>query len=241
MFNRHPRPKDANTSILRRLYRQAINYAQSVDSKAVDFLAGLSRKRAGALAEHNRHRQQVDGHWFTADEYSLVAVLASLIVPSNEDGPGAKEAEVVEWIDRVVAKSQDSQIIYARGLLALDEWAQHDYRCSFTQMSHEQQVDLLTEVDRLREKLSRTQSRIAKIKNRLLVRYYQVNGLFWAVKLFPRLVSHVLRAFYSSRVCWDWLGYDGPPMPYGYPDLIERRSPTAKLEFEKRSSTGGRP
>jgi hypothetical protein len=168
-----------------------------------------------------------------------VDVLASLIVPSDEAGPGAKEAGVVEKIDHWVAVSTEKQIVYARGLLALDERALHDSDCTFVHLTFEQQLNLLRQVDRLHHECSSSGSNLNKMKTRLLVRYYKVNGFFWAVELFQRLVADVLRAFYSSRVCWDWLGYDGPPMPYGYSDLLEKRSPTPKSELETRTASGG--
>lgn len=223
------------------MYKWAVDCVQSFDTKLVDFLAGFSRQRARVLAERSRHRQQGGRQWFTLDEYRLVDVLASLIVPSDEDGPGAKEAGVGEKIDQWVAASAEKQTVYARGLLALDEWALRDCDCTFAQLTVEQQLDLLRQADQFHHEWSSSGSNLNKMKTRLLVRYYKVNGFFWAVELFQRLVADVLRAFYSSRVCWDWLGYDGPPMPYGYSDLLEKRSPAPKLELETRTADGGGP
>jgi hypothetical protein len=252
MFNLHPRrPKyaaqRAKSGLMpyaetvriktRHLCRVAIKL---VDATLGDVLGGLSWKRAGELAERNRYRQQNGRHWFTVDEHSVVDVLASLIVPSDGDGPGAKESGVVERINRLVAGSPDRQSVYARGLLALDERAQSDYGRGFAQLTYEQQVDLLRQMDRLHHKWSGSGSVMNKIRVKMAILYYKWNGFFWAVDLFPRLLQDVLRVFYTSRVCWDWLDYDGPPMPCGYPDLLERRSPTPKLELETRNSIGGK-
>jgi electron transfer flavoprotein beta subunit len=44
------------------------------------------------------------------------------------------------------------------------------------------------------------------------------------------LVDDVFQAFYTNEVSWVWLGYDGPPMPDGYPNLSEGRSKTKDPE-----------
>lgn len=162
---------------------------------------------------------------FTPEDSALVSALASLIVPSDETGPGAREANVGHTLERLVATSQYRREFYPRGLLAFDMWAERAYKRPFKDLSHREQLSLLRQVDGVHRELSGELSLIGKIKRKLKVLSLEQKGLFPAVELFPDLVRDVLQAFYTSQVAWDWLGYDGPPMPRGYPDLVSERPP----------------
>jgi hypothetical protein len=162
---------------------------------------------------------------FTPEESALVSALASLVIPSDETGPGAREADVGQTLERLVATSRFRHELYRRGLRAFDVWAEHEYKRKFNDLSYREQLNLLRQVDTVHQELSIKLSLIGKIKRKLKVVYRERKGLFPAVELFPDLVSDVLRAFYTSQVAWDWLDYDGPPMPRGYPDLVGERPP----------------
>jgi hypothetical protein len=81
---------------------------------------------------------------------------------------------------------------------------------------------LLNYVDRLWGEISDTESLTRKIMGAALMLRVAANGSLAAAQFFSRLVGDVKQAFYTSRVGWEWLGYDGPPMPQGYPDLAVR-------------------
>ncbi len=162
---------------------------------------------------------------FTPEESALISALASVIVPSDETGPGAREADVGHTLERLAATSRSRREFYPRGLLAFDMWAEREYKRRFKDLSYQEQLHLLRQIDEVHQELSKELSLIGKIKRKLKVLDLQRKGLFPAVELFPDLVGDVLRAFYTSRVAWDWLGYDGPPMPRGYPDLVRERLP----------------
>ena len=222
--------------VARHLVKQ---FVKAIDTKLGDFAISLSLKQARELAERERQRRENRKQWLTVDEYRLVDVLASLIVPSDQEGPGAKEADAVGTIDRLLVGSQCRQEVYASGLLSLDEWARREHGRIFVQLTHEQKINLLKRIERSAEGFSNSASLISKFKNRIIVLYNKWNGLFAAGEFMPTLVQDVKRAFYTNQVCWDWLDYDGPPMPHGYPDLFQKRSqsepPRAKI---KRVSVG---
>ena len=194
-----------------------------------------SPKIAKELARRERERPCGGPQWFTADESALVKVLANLIVPSDEASPGAEQMDVlgrsaVGTLDRLVAASQRRQGLYARGLLALDRLAKDEYKSTFVALSQGNQVHLLQFVDRRRQEWSEPISITAKLKSKIAILYHKWSGLFPAAELFPTLVQDVLLAFYTNRVSWAWLDYDGPPMPQGYPNGLDRRSRVQEAE-----------
>jgi hypothetical protein len=200
-----------------------LHVLRRIDEKIVDFLAGFSRQTAAELRARDTSRPRTAGHWLTPEERRTVEVLASLIVPSETGSPGAKEADAAQKIDRFISESPKKQEIYGRGLVALDRWSSDKYGCGFEELAPEQQIDFLKHVDLLHRQWLGADVPKNKIKSMLLLRCYKITGYFSAVALFPWLRQDALKAFYTCRVSWNWLGYDGPPMPHGYPDLFESR------------------
>ena len=226
---------DASEVIALHLAREGV---VSTETRLGEFLMRLSLRRARELARRDRERPREGAQWFTADEYALVEVLADLIVPSDATSPGARHLAVqgpsaVETLDRRVAGSPSRQTLYARGLLALDQLAQDKYKCKVVGLSPENQLRLLQLVDRLHQTWSKPMSPMAKIKTKSITLYHRWSGLYPAVELFPRLVQDVLQAFYTNPVSWGWLDYDGPPMPDGYADVLDRRSPVGPPELRR--------
>jgi hypothetical protein len=209
-----------------------------IDEKAIDFLAGFSRQTASELRARNESRPRAGGRWLTPEEYRAVEILASLIVPSEKGSPGAKEAGVAQTVESLISESPKRQEIYGRGLLALDRWSRGKYGCAFDKLAHERQIDFLKRVDLLQRQWLGADVPENKIKSMLLLRYYKITGLFSAVALFPWLRQDVLKAFYTSRIAWEWLGYDGPPMPQGYSNLFEQRATVSQAPVEPENSNG---
>ena len=212
-------------------------FVEFTETKLGELLMMRSPKIAKELARRYRERPRGGPQWFTADEAALVEVLANLIVPSDETSLGAEQMDVlgrsaVETLDRLVAGSQRRQALYARGLLALDRLAKDEYKATFVALSRENQVDLLQFVDRRHQEWSKPMSLMARIPIKIAILYHKWSGLWPAAELFPTLVQDVLQAFYTNRVSWVWLDYDGPPMPEGYPNLLARRSPVQEAETQ---------
>lgn len=165
-------------------------------------------------------------HWFSADEAALVSALANLIVPSDDTGPGAAQMlnrSAAEALDALVAGSERRQALYAHGLRDLNRLAEAKYGSAFVQLQPEKQRDLLHSVDRRHQRSPASPSVMSKMQTRVVALYQK-----WtrpAVAFFPLLVDDVMRVFYTDRVSWAWLGYDGPPMPEGYRDPLDRRAP----------------
>jgi len=79
--------------------------------------------------------------FFTEPEFETVARLASLIIPSDET-PGAREAEVEEWIDFLQSASDEArQRLYREGLARLAARCQERHASGFSKLPEAAQVD----------------------------------------------------------------------------------------------------
>jgi hypothetical protein len=209
------------------LTRELVEFSETTLGHVVTTLSFSGAARQ--LKQRHKERARDGAGWFTGEESALVEVLAALIVPSDQTGPGADQMglagrSAAETVDELVKRSPRRQSLYARGLLALDRLAKTTGKSRFVELPRENQLQLLQFVDRLHQTWSTPRSHATKIKNKIDVLYRKWSGVFAAVELFPSLVQDVLQAFYTHPVSWIWLGYDGPPMPEGYPGL-DARSP----------------
>lgn len=206
--------------VVRHLVKGLVKFGETT---AGDAATMLSPARAARELERLEQARPRDGErWFTSEECVLVEVLASLIVPSDETGPGADQMgrmgrSAAETLDRLARRSSRRQTLYARGLLALDRLARREHRSRFVELSREDQRRLLQFIDQLHQTWSSPRSLKARIRTKIAILYRKWSGVYAAAELFPLLIQDVLQAFYSNRVSWTWLGYDGPPMPEGYP------------------------
>jgi hypothetical protein len=133
------------------------------------------------------------------------------------------DRSAAEAIGALVAGSERRQVLYAHGLRDLNRLAAAKYGSAFVHLPPEKQRELLHSVDRRHQRSSASPSLISKIRTRVVALYQ--NWTRPAMAFFPLLVDDVMRVFYTDRVSWAWLGYDGPPMPDGYRDPLDRRAP----------------
>jgi Gluconate 2-dehydrogenase subunit 3 len=152
----------------------------------------------------------------------MVEALSAAIIPSDESGAGAREARVVDALNRRLAASPSHQELYARGLPGFDALSRRKFGRIFAELAPSEQTDLLRNIDRLAGGDADAPSGAARVVAKALELYWSVR--FPAVRLFPVLVDDVMQAFYTDPVSWKWLGYDGPPMPRGYLDLSHPRA-----------------
>lgn len=206
------------------LHRLLVAQFNFLYQKAEKLLTKHSPNRVNVLMRRNKMRSSDGTHWFVPEEVALLEALASIIVPSDENTPGVNEMDVlgssaVKIIEKNVVASTERQSLYAEGLIVFDELANRLCKSKFIELPVAKQQDLLKSIGISNENRPRSSISMSKLKKKLLVLPRMRDGSYPAIELFERLVKDVLEAFYTSEVCGIWLGYDGPPMPDGYPDL----------------------
>jgi len=87
--------------------------------------------------------------FFTPQEFSVVEILAEMIIPTDET-PGAKEAQVANYIDFVLFSAAEFrpalQESWTAGLALLGSGCASKFSCSFHEASSAQREELLTEM-----------------------------------------------------------------------------------------------
>jgi Gluconate 2-dehydrogenase subunit 3 len=178
--------------------------------------------RPQGLAALDRERSAGATNWFTPTEYRLVEALVSVILPSDEHGPGAREAGVADRLNRLLAQTPTRQPLYARGLRSFDLQACREMGRSFPELSPGNQVSFLRKLESVAAGPSVSSSVASRIGDRMMRLYYKWR--FPAASFLSEFVDDTMKAFYTSPVAWQWLDYDGPPMPLGYLDPIRPRT-----------------
>jgi len=202
--------------------------AAVVLTRVGDLLFLSSPQRRHQLAGRTRERTTDAGPWLTAGERAAVTAMASVIIPSGDDTPGAAEMDVLgapaaDRLDEWIRASPARQGLYARGLIAFDDLARRRWGTAFADLTSERQHDLFRLADAASQRRDRETSLPGKVAKKFTLLGEMVTGWAVAVDLFPTLLQDVRAAFYTNEVSWVWLGYDGPPMPEGYPDLEHPR------------------
>jgi hypothetical protein len=87
--------------------------------------------------------------YFGAQQIRTLEAVSETIIPADEHSPGAKAARVWEYIDDIVADSNEStKRFWTEGLVAIDKMAAAEYGKSFSECPAEQQIALLEKISR---------------------------------------------------------------------------------------------
>jgi hypothetical protein len=189
--------------------------------------------RASELARRDRERLS-GGRWFTPAEHRVVTALCEIIVPSDETGPGALQAGVVERLDRMVALSPEPRRLYARGLLAFDELANRKGGRAFANLTDKEKIDLIKELEQTFQEMARGGGSIVERLTHKATTLYRSWPEGAAANLFAALVEDTLAAFYSNQIAWHSLVYDGPPFSHAYVTNFGPCGATAETAFQRR-------
>lgn len=83
----------------------------------------------------------------TSEEAAILAAICDCLIPSDENGPGAREARAVHYIDKSLA-SHNSEVRqnYSVGLNAINEFARKTRGKSFSELILDQQNSILLAV-----------------------------------------------------------------------------------------------
>lgn len=87
--------------------------------------------------------------FFNATEMSAVTVISDLIIPADDQSPGANEAGVPAFIDLMISESSvETKNLWRNGLTAVERLSQKEFGSSFSVAKAEQQLALLKQISR---------------------------------------------------------------------------------------------
>jgi gluconate 2-dehydrogenase gamma chain len=84
----------------------------------------------------------------TAAEADLLEAICARIIPTDENGPGAREARAAHFIDRSLGgANKDQRETYRSGLAAFDAYCRSSRRASFLELDTRNQDSVLIDVE----------------------------------------------------------------------------------------------
>jgi gluconate 2-dehydrogenase gamma chain len=198
-----------------------------------------------AMAGDIPHHGTRDERFLTAEERATVAAICARLIPSDDDGPGAPEADVVTFIDRQLAgfygrgqhwymkgpfaegaATQGFQSeyppadLYRLSLAELDQHCEREFGSPFRSLTEEQQDDVLTRLDREEITFQRTSAKA----------------------FFDLILENTIEGFFAdpvyggnrNMVAWQYVGFPGAR--YDYRDYLNHGG--ARLELAPVSLMG---
>jgi gluconate 2-dehydrogenase gamma chain len=113
-------------------------------SGLIPFLVGKER----GFAQPHKHSGSRALMFFSPYQAAVVETAAARIIPGDEQDPGAREAGVVQYIDRALAGAYaDHQGVYRRGISAMDSYAERKFRKNFIELTEVQQDQILQDME----------------------------------------------------------------------------------------------
>ena len=150
---------------------------------AVGMGASLPVLNSNALAQEHQHgaaaakapaKKAAAPKFFSADQMALIGTISELIIPTDDNSPGAIAAEVPQFIDLMISESSpETKKQWTDGLAAVDKMSQSKSGAAFTKATKDQQIALLTEISKNEMKPATTEEKFFKsIKNMTIDGYY---------------------------------------------------------------------
>jgi gluconate 2-dehydrogenase gamma chain len=136
---------DANSRITRRQVLQGVTLvgASAAVTPLIDTTSTAQAAEAAAAAPPREAFETL-----TARESDLLERIVERLIPSDEHGPGAKEARVAHYIDRALGGGlAESRAAYASGLEALDRYARSSRGEPFLELSGSDQDSVLIDCE----------------------------------------------------------------------------------------------
>jgi gluconate 2-dehydrogenase gamma chain len=104
--------------------------------------------RAAARPAADHTQEGVGLQFFGRRQAATVQALAARIIPTDELGPGAREAGVIHYIDQALAGPYArDQTAYLRGLAALDAYCREQFGTDFVSLAPDQQDQVLADLE----------------------------------------------------------------------------------------------
>jgi gluconate 2-dehydrogenase gamma chain len=100
------------------------------------------------VAEHMHSGGEGHGAFFNDADAGTVAAFAERLMPGAPNMPGARDADVLNYIDLALAGAYaDQQDYYRRGLAQLNDYCQATYKQSFAQLDAAKQDAVITALE----------------------------------------------------------------------------------------------
>jgi gluconate 2-dehydrogenase gamma chain len=102
--------------------------------------------KAAAAAPAPLRREPIEN--LTAAEADLLEAICARIIPTDANGPGAREARAAHYIDRALGGAlSSSKAAYTAGLAALDAYSRSSRRAPFLELAARDQDSVLIDVE----------------------------------------------------------------------------------------------
>ena len=139
---------DDQPHITRRQVLQGATLVGAVAAVPITFLPSSSGVNAADSAQVPTAVSREAFETLTATESDLLEAIVERLIPSDANGPGAKEARAAHYIDRALGGAlASSRNAYASGLEALDRYARSSRGKSFLQLSPTDQDSVLIDCE----------------------------------------------------------------------------------------------
>jgi hypothetical protein len=155
--------------------------------------------QAASAPNHSLPHQGSPARFFNQDDFATISRIADLIIPET-DTPGAVAAGVPAYIDLVISRNTDQQLVMADGLRWLDGEAKRTLNKRFIELPGDQQISILEPLCEAADKNER------RARN---------------VQFFALIKSLTADGYYTSKVgLRTELGYTGDKARAGFPDCV---------------------
>jgi gluconate 2-dehydrogenase gamma chain len=126
----------------RRFSRRTLLHRGAVVGAVAAVPAGVFTAEVASAPERERLET------FTATEADIADEFLARLIPSDANGPGAREARVLRYIDRALSgELASSRTAYTAGLAATDAYARSKFGAGFASLSADQQDSVLTDME----------------------------------------------------------------------------------------------
>ena len=129
------------------LKRAGLAGAAFIPAPAVPAVPGVPEvPQVPAVPAQSARREQIEN--LTAYEADMLEAICARIIPTDANGPGAREARAAHYIDRALGGAlSGSKAAYSAGLAAFDAYCRSSRRAPFTELSARDQDSALIDVE----------------------------------------------------------------------------------------------
>ena len=135
---------------------QPVTFSRRAAVKAIGAIAVwpyVSDRAAEAFATIQTSQAPPQLAFLTAAQYTTLDALTETIIPADEHSPGARDARVADYIDLLLAESDDpTQRAWTAGLALLDAESRRRFRVPYARLPPPQAAELLSPLARNEER-----------------------------------------------------------------------------------------